>query len=292
MLMFIIEGRLALHLASEYDAHEAVIDTLIDAHPQTLYVMDKCGNTPLDYLKTREGYDIKPSSYNKPKHLNNEEGVYIIDEVEVKPSETATNEQKDILKRLTETIPGYYFQDNVKMSRKSSFSTYSSWFNNSNQDSVSLAFTDDANSLKDEESGTLDLTNDEVLVKPPKQEHRQVLQYWRDIALGLNSGLLSTFLLISGVMGGGMTTRDAFIAGLAGALSGAFVLAISEYLATKCQNDIDQTEIELEKTHITEFHDDEMMELSEIFESIGLYDEGICNLLSEYYVSYFYFSKS
>ena len=56
-----------LHLASEFDAHEKIIDMLIDADPQTLYVTDNHGITPLDYLKTRQGFDIKSvASYSLP----------------------------------------------------------------------------------------------------------------------------------------------------------------------------------------------------------------------------------
>lgn len=45
-------------------------------------------------------------------------------------------------------------------------------------------------------------------------------QYWRDIILGVNDGLISTFLLVAGVAGGGLDSRDILLTGVAGALAG------------------------------------------------------------------------
>lgn len=46
-------------------------------------------------------------------------------------------------------------------------------------------------------------------------------QYWRDMILGVNDGLVSTFLLVAGVGGGGMSSGDILLTGIAGALAGA-----------------------------------------------------------------------
>ena len=284
----VTDGRLALHWASEFDAHESVVDMLIDKNPQTLYVMDKDGNTPLDFLKTREGFDIK--QFIPPTDAEND--LYTIEKVEVHPSLQASVEQKLILKRLTDKIPGYSFHENVKIgsshSRMSSFSTVESWFND-NEDSTSISLIDDAISRRDEELGEVRLAKNQKEKKVDKQEHRQLRQYWRDISLGLHYGLLSTFVLISGVIGSGYSAREAFMLGLAGSLSSTVVLAVGEYMATTSQNQIDQVEVELEQIHIKEYHIDEMNELSEIFKCMGIYDEGLCSLLSEYYVSKVWF---
>ncbi len=57
-------------------------------------------------------------------------------------------------------------------------------------------------------------------------------QYWRDIILGLNDGLVSTFLLVVGVVGGGLETDQVLLTAVAGALAGAISIAAGEYLAT------------------------------------------------------------
>ena len=49
-------------------------------------------------------------------------------------------------------------------------------------------------------------------------QHRQ---YARDMILGVNDGIISTFLLVAGVSGSGLTTEDIFFTAVAGALAGA-----------------------------------------------------------------------
>lgn len=42
---------------------------------------------------------------------------------------------------------------------------------------------------------------------PPQLDHLgKHRQYWRDIILGVNDGLVSTFLLVAGVAGGGLSS--------------------------------------------------------------------------------------
>ena len=81
-------------------------------------------------------------------------------------------------------------------------------------------------------------------------KHRQ---YWRDIILGVNDGLVSMFLLVAGVVGGGMATRNILLTAVAGAIAGAVSMAAGEYMATKSQDEVFQGEIELEKEHIGTF---------------------------------------
>lgn len=44
-----------------------------------------------------------------------------------------------------------------------------------------------------------------------KSDHLSNLQYWRDIILGVNDGLVSIFLLVAGVVGGGMDNRGTLL---------------------------------------------------------------------------------
>jgi VIT1/CCC1 family predicted Fe2+/Mn2+ transporter len=95
-------------------------------------------------------------------------------------------------------------------------------------------------------------------------------QYWRDIILGVNDGLVSMFLLVAGVVGGGMATRSVLLTGVAGAIAGAVSMAAGEYMATKSQDEVFQGEIELEREHIRDFKEDELHELRDLLEGIGL----------------------
>lgn len=62
-------------------------------------------------------------------------------------------------------------------------------------------------------------------------------QYWRDMILGVNDGLVSTFLLVAGVGGGGMPSRDILLTGIAGALAGA--VSMSKLLLVRNDDDDD-----------------------------------------------------
>lgn len=100
-------------------------------------------------------------------------------------------------------------------------------------------------------------------------------QYWRDIILGVNDGLVSMVLLVAGVVGAGLSREDVFVTGVAGALAGAVSMAAGEYLATKSQDEVLESELELERTHIAHHREMELDQLREMFEEMGLRVEDV-----------------
>lgn len=95
-------------------------------------------------------------------------------------------------------------------------------------------------------------------------------QYWRDIILGVNDGLVSIFLLVVGVVGGGLDTAQVLLTAVAGALAGAVSMAAGEYLATKSQDEILAAELALERTHIIHFKDQELDQLRGFFTDMAV----------------------
>ena len=95
-------------------------------------------------------------------------------------------------------------------------------------------------------------------------------QYWRDIILGVNDGLVSMLLLVAGVVGGGFDTEQILLTGIAGAIAGAISMGAGEYLATKSQDEVLTAEIELEKSHIAHHRDMEVDQLRDMFSDMGL----------------------
>ncbi len=86
---------------------------------------------------------------------------------------------------------------------------------------------------------------------PPYREHQGAhRQYVRDIILGVNDGLVSTFLLVVAVVGGGLSTDGVLLAGVAAAIAGAISMAAGEYIATKSQEEVFEGEMELEREHL------------------------------------------
>lgn len=100
-------------------------------------------------------------------------------------------------------------------------------------------------------------------------------QYWRDIILGVNDGLVSIFLLVAGVVGGGLDQGQVLLTALAGSLAGAVSMAAGEYLATKSQDQVLEAELKLEKTHIRDHRQQELDQLTEMFGDMGLRQEDV-----------------
>ena len=82
--------------------------------------------------------------------------------------------------------------------------------------------------------------------------------YMRDIILGINDGLISTFLLTIGVYASGLSWSSILLTIISCAMSGSISMALGEYLATKSQIEVTEAEIESETTHIEEHLDVEL----------------------------------
>ena len=79
----------------------------------------------------------------------------------------------------------------------------------------------------------------DIRVQTSRTEHLgKHRQYWRDILLGVNDGLVSTFLLVAGVVGSGLSSTDILLTAISGALAGAVSMAAGEFVATKSQNEV------------------------------------------------------
>jgi vacuolar iron transporter family protein len=126
-------------------------------------------------------------------------------------------------------------------------------------------------------------TQDPAIGEPVYEPHiGETRQYWRDIILGVNDGLVSIFLLVVGVVSGGLDTDQVLLTALAGALAGAISMAAGEYLATKSQDQVLEAELELERTHIRDHRQTELAQLREMFGDMGLHPEDIETVVSAF----------
>jgi VIT1/CCC1 family predicted Fe2+/Mn2+ transporter len=107
-------------------------------------------------------------------------------------------------------------------------------------------------------------------------------QYWRDIILGVNDGLVSIFLLVVGVVGGGLDREQVLLTGIAGAIAGAVSMAAGEYLATKSQDEVLIAEVALERTHIRDFRDLEIEQLRGFFTDMGVNPEDLDGVIAAF----------
>jgi VIT1/CCC1 family predicted Fe2+/Mn2+ transporter len=100
-------------------------------------------------------------------------------------------------------------------------------------------------------------------------------QYMRDIILGVNDGLVSTFLLVAAVVGGGLDATQVLLTAVAGALAGMISMSIGEYLATKSQDEVFDAEIALEKIHLRDHREHERDQLTDMLGDMGLEGEDL-----------------
>ena len=107
-------------------------------------------------------------------------------------------------------------------------------------------------------------------------------QYWRDIILGVNDGLVSIFLLVIGVVSGGLGRDDIILTAVAASIAGGVSMASGEYLATKSQDEVLTAELELERTHIRDFKEMEVDQLRDYFTDMGVRPEDLGGVIAAF----------
>jgi len=128
------------------------------------------------------------------------------------------------------------------------------------------------------------MTVEPTTTNPPEYQPHigESRQYWRDIILGVNDGLVSMFLLVAGVVGGGLTSSQVVLTAVAGALAGAVSMAAGEFLATKSQDEVLEAELALERIHIRDHRAMELAQLREMFETMGVAEEDLDGIVAAF----------
>jgi len=85
-------------------------------------------------------------------------------------------------------------------------------------------------------------------------EHQRVnrIGWLRAAVLGANDGILSTASLIVGVAAAAATQHYVLIAGVAGLVAGAMLMAADEYLSVSSQSDTGQADLARERKELSE----------------------------------------
>ncbi|GAB2609535.1 VIT1/CCC1 transporter family protein [Kribbella endophytica] len=104
--------------------------------------------------------------------------------------------------------------------------------------------------------------------------HRDVTGGWlRPATFGVMDGLVSNFALVAGVVGGGATGKVVIMTGLAGLVAGACSMASGEFTSVSSQTELMQAEIETERRELRINPEDELRELTLMYEAKGLRPE-------------------
>ena len=92
----------------------------------------------------------------------------------------------------------------------------------------------------------------------------------RDVVYGAIDGAVTTFAIVSGVAGAGLSAKVIVILGIANVLADGFSMAAGNYSATKAELDDIRRLRDVEERHIRDHPDGERRELREILRQKGL----------------------
>jgi VIT1/CCC1 family predicted Fe2+/Mn2+ transporter len=104
--------------------------------------------------------------------------------------------------------------------------------------------------------------------------HRDVTGGWlRPATFGVMDGLVSNFALVAGVLGGGASGKVVIMTGLAGLVAGACSMASGEFTSVSSQTELMKAEIEVERRELHKHPEEELKELTLMYEAKGLRPE-------------------
>lgn len=106
----------------------------------------------------------------------------------------------------------------------------------------------------------------------------------RAAVLGASDGLLSNFNLTMGVAGAAVSSDGILLTGLAGLLAGAISMALGEWISVQSSREMYQRQIETERQEIASSPEEEIMELSLIYQARGV-DEETAEILAKHLMS-------
>lgn len=94
--------------------------------------------------------------------------------------------------------------------------------------------------------------------------------YLRDTVYGAIDGAVTTFAIVAGVAGAGLSPSIIIALGFANVLADGFSMAAGNYSGTKAELDNRKRLVEVEERHIRDFPDGERLELRTILANKGL----------------------
>lgn len=106
--------------------------------------------------------------------------------------------------------------------------------------------------------------------EPHRDDLAQRLNWLRAGVLGANDGIVSVAAIVVGVAGATTSTGSILAAGTAGLVGGAISMALGEYVSVSSQSDTQRALIEKERLELAEQPEEELDELTAIYESKGL----------------------
>lgn len=104
--------------------------------------------------------------------------------------------------------------------------------------------------------------------------------YLKDFIYGSIDGTVTTFAIVSGVVGAELSNAVIIILGFANLLADGFSMAVSNYLGTKAEEELKEKAREEENLHINTFPEGEVEEIRQIFAQKGFKGDRLEDVVS------------
>ena len=106
--------------------------------------------------------------------------------------------------------------------------------------------------------------------EPHQKGHGTRLNWLRAAVLGANDGIVSVASIVVGVAGASNSASFILTAGIAGLVAGALSMAVGEYVSVSTQRDTERALLEKERLELESVPEQELEELTSIYERKGL----------------------
>jgi vacuolar iron transporter family protein len=110
-------------------------------------------------------------------------------------------------------------------------------------------------------------------VKPHVEKHFTAGNFVRDVVIGISDGLTVPFALAAGLSGAVQSTHLVVVGGLAEIAAGSIAMGLGGYLAARGDAEHYEQERDREYREIKEIPEEEMAEVSRVFQQYGLTQE-------------------
>ncbi|KRE79082.1 VIT1/CCC1 transporter family protein [Arthrobacter sp. Soil764] len=123
--------------------------------------------------------------------------------------------------------------------------------------------------------------NSHLETEPHGNDIAHRLNWLRAGVLGANDGIVSVAAIVVGVAGATAETGPILAAGAAGLVGGAVSMALGEYVSVSSQSDSQRALIEKERRELEEEPEEELAELTTIYQAKGLSPETAAKVARE-----------
>ncbi|HEX7004947.1 MAG TPA: VIT1/CCC1 transporter family protein [Trueperaceae bacterium] len=110
-------------------------------------------------------------------------------------------------------------------------------------------------------------------VRSDPWHHNEAGGMVRNVVYGFNDGLTANFGLIAGVIGASVSREIILLTGFSGLVASAFSMAASGYLAAQSQREVDENELNTQRTELLLWPEQEESYLAGVYRERGLSEE-------------------